>query len=365
MGSGEYKYKVDIFEFGILAFPFLLANVVIFSLILLYSKNKLPKKISSMIRRIFNFEVSAEVALLVIILLLGFYITFSINELLSEDPWEDFERMVHPALENWEMGNFAKKFTEPNMVYLLGTISLKIFGNYHVIAFIASIALVVLTYFITKKISGKRFSGLVAMAVLLQSNNFLTYDTTITYPNFWVLFYVLSLYLIYKKWPLAPLSFLLSITSKAITVMYLPMNVFFTYRSNISRMKKIFIISTYVALIVIGLSVLQVSGIGSSRISEFDAHSFWSGFTAFSAEFRFDFIIVLFILPLIVGLFFTARKGIREADGIMILLGWILLLSAILPAFTEFDNNPYRYITFVTFFAIGTGLVSSKVKQRV
>lgn len=363
MGPGDNKYKVDTFEPGILALPFLLTNVIVFSLIVLYLKNKLPTKALTVIRRVLNFEVSTEVTLLVIIVLLGIYITFTINELLMKDPWEDYDRIVKPALETWNINQFTKSISAPNLVYLFGTISFRIFGNYHVIAFIASIALVLLTYFITKEISGKRFSGLIAMVVLLQSNNFLTYDTTITYSNFWVLFYLLSLYMIYKKWPLSPISFLLSIPSKAITAAYLPMNLFFTYRANIPRRKKILIFSTYIAVIVIGMIVLQASGIGLTKIKEFNSHSFWSGFTAFSAEFRFDFLIVLFILPLIVGLFFASRRGILEADAIMILLGWILFLSAILPAFTEFDNNPYRYITFVVFFAVGTGLLFSKVKQ--
>jgi len=363
MGSGEFKYKVDIFEFGILAFPLLLTNAIIFCLFFLYSKRFLPITIPTAIRRVFSFEVSAQVATLAVILLLGFYISFNINELLVKDPWEDYERTVLPALENWEVGNITKNITEPNLVYLFGIISLKIFGTYHAIAFIASIAVVVLTYFITKEISGKRFSGLVAIAILLQSNNFLTYDTTLTYSNFWVLFYLLSLYLIYKKWQLSPISFLFSIPSKAITIMYLPMNLFFAYRVNIPRRKKILIFSSYIAIIVIGTIIFVVSGTGLSRIQVFDSHSFLSGLTAFSAEFRFDFLIVLFILPLIVGLFFASRRGILEADAIMTLLGWILLLSAILPAFTEYDNNPYRYITFVVFFAVGTGLLFSKVKQ--
>lgn len=365
MGPGDNKFKVDTFEPGILALPFLLTNVIVLSLMVLYSKNKLPTKLFTAIRRVLNFEVSTQVALIVMIVLLGIYITFSVTELLTKDPWEDYDRIVKPALETWNINKFTKSISAPNLVYLFGIISLEIFGNYRVIAFIASIALVLLTYFITKEISGKRFSGLVAMAILLQSNNFLTYDTTITYSNFWVLFYLSSLYMIYKKWPLSPISFILSIPSKAITAAYLPMNLFFTYRANIPRRKKILIFSSYAAIIVIGIIVLQASGLGPARIKEFNLHSFWSGFTAFSGEFRFDFLIVLFILPLIVGLFFVSRRGILEADSIMIMIGWILVLSAILPAFTEFDNNPYRYITLVVFFAIGTGLLFSKVKQRV
>lgn len=363
MGSGDHKFDVDLFELGLLSYPFLIIDGIVFGLIILYLTNKFPKSILSLIRNIRSFEVSKEVAIIVFIVLLGIYITFSINELLEPDPWEDYERVVRPALENWDISKFTE-LTSPNLVYLLGKISFKLFGNYRVIAFIASIALVSLTYLLTKKISGKRVSGLVAMVVLLQSNNFLTYDTTITYTNFWILFFVLSLYLIYKKWPISPLSFLLSIPSKAITIAYFPVIFIFAYRAPIPNNKKILVIVSFTALILIG-SVIVVTGAKVTQTNAFDSHSFWSGFTAFNAEFRFDYLITFFTIPLIVGLYLVSRSGIIEADSIIFVLGWILLLAALLPALTQFDNNPYRFVMYSVFFAIGIGVLFSKIKQAV
>jgi hypothetical protein len=114
---------------------------------------------------------------------------------------------------------------------------------------------------------------------------------------------------------------------------------------------------------VIGIIVVTASNMKYTQTNEFDWHSFWSGFTAFNAEFRFDYLIVFFTIPLIVGLFFVSRKGRIEVDSIIFVLGWILLLSALLPSLTQFDNNPYRFVMYSVFFAIGTGVLFSKVKQ--
>ena len=78
--------------------------------------------------------------------------------------------------------------------------SLNVFQNVKILPFVASILLVVVTYFLTYQISQKRFAGIVSMVVLLQSYTFLRYDTIAVYENFWVLFYIFSLYAVYKKW---------------------------------------------------------------------------------------------------------------------------------------------------------------------
>ncbi len=97
---------------------------------------------------------------------------------------------------------------------------------------------------------------------------------------------------------------------------------------------------------------------------EFDWHGFWSGFTAFSYEFRFDGLIILFLLPLTVGLFMASKNGIKNADSILVLILGMLLLSAIIPAFTHFMNNPYRFVPFVVIFAMGVGTLLSKIETK-
>jgi len=130
------------------------------------------------------------------------------------------------------------------------------------------------------------------MVILLQSNIFLTYDTSVAYTNFWILFYLLSLFFVYKFWPLSPLSYLISISSKALTILFLPMSIYFILCSNISKNKKIILLSTLTGIILIGtiVSVSTIDPISRGEITseEFDLKEFWMGFTSFSYQLRFD-----------------------------------------------------------------------------
>jgi hypothetical protein len=68
----------------------------------------------------------------------------------------------------------------------------------------------------------------------------------------------------------------------------------------------------------------------------------------------------MFMLPLTVGLFIASRHGIKEADSIMVLLMGPLLFAAIMPAFSGYTNNPYRFMPFIVFFAMGVGTLLSR-----
>jgi len=276
------------------------------------------------------------------------------------DPWEDFNRVMKSSLENWSIQEIDKDLTNIHVVYFFGNLSMQIFGNYRVMPFIASIALLVLTYFFTYEIAKKRFAGIVAMVLVLQSGIFLTYDSVITFSNFWILFYLFSLYTIYKKWPLSPISYVLSILSKALAIVFFPMTLFFIYRANISRKNKILLAITYGIIIVSGVSLLIISDTELTSGIEFDSHEFWAGFTAFSAQFRYDGLIVIFLLPLTIGLFIASRNGVTDADSILILILGMILLTPVLPGFSEFTNNPYRFVSLVVFFAIGVGTLLSR-----
>jgi len=236
-----------------------------------------------------------------------------------------------------------------------------IFGNYKAIPLLASIVLLITTYFITKRIAQKRFAGIIAVIILMQSNVFLKYDTSVAYTNFWILFYLLSLYTVYRFWPLSPVSYLLSIPSKALTILFLPMSVYFILRSNISKKQKAITAGISIIVIVIGVIVTGTEFSPTQEIQEeFDSNEFWMGFTSFSYQLRFDGLVILFMIPLITGLFLISKSGIRNAESIMVLIAGILLIAPILTGFTNQTNQPYRFMPLVVFFAIGVGVLLSK-----
>ena len=348
--------EINPYETGVWTYHLLTTNFILLGVAILYKKNRIPQIIRP-IKFVFDFEVSKKTALIVMIIFLAIYVSFTAQELSQEEVWDDY-KAVKERVQNWSPSQIAS--IEPHLRYMFLSASLNIFGNIRVLPFILSIALVVLTYFITKELSKKRFAGLVAVAILLQSNTFLSYDTTATYDNLWALLYVLSLYLIYKKWFLSPPSFLASIPAKALTAMFLPMTLFFIYRSNLPVQKKKILAIIYGAIIVAGIAFTAAGINASGSTVGYDPYDFWRGFTAWAFQMRFDVIVLFFMLPLIVGLFVVSKQGIIHADSIMVLLMGMLLSAPILQGFTNQTIQPYRFVPLVVFFAIGVGIILSK-----
>ena len=361
--------QVDVWELGVIAIPFIITNLIMLGIGIAYFTNKFPSKISNAINFIFKYEVSKTVAILSLAVMLGLYISFSLGELAEAEPWGDFTN-VKRKVDRYKIDQVFQGF-DLHVRWILLSSSVEIFDNMRVIPFISSISLLVLTYLLTLQISHKRFAGLVATAILLQSPIFLRYDTTATYENFWTVFYVFSLYSIHKFWPLSPISFGLSVASKALSAIFIPFTFFFIYQSQISKRQKIAVGLTYLVILVLGILAITVLGLtlpgatSEGRQVEFIDRFFWDGFTSFSYQLRFDYLVLLFILPLTFGLFLASRKGVLQADSILVLIAGILFSAPLLTGFTDITNQPYRFIPLVVFFAIGVGTVLSKRAHEI
>jgi len=363
---------IDPFTQGQWAIPIIITNFIILDFGLLYYTKKLPKKIQGVIKNsinfILDFEVSKKVTIIVIVVLLGTYIALTVDELgiAERAQWPDFKSRIEPVLKDFpnnEEGAIVIRvlFVKNFLLYS----SQEIFDNVKVIPFIGSIALLLVTYFFTAKIANKRFAGLVAIVVILQSDLFRTYDTAATYSYFWVLLYLLSLYLMCTKRHLSSVAYFLSIFSKPITAAFFPMSIFFLYRTNLKTRKKIQVLIPYIVIISLLIGMIFFAGINlASKNIGFDMNDFWGGFNTISSHIRSDGLVIIFMVPLLFGLFVTSRRGIPHADSIQLLIAGTLLAAPLLAAFTGFNVNPYRHVMFIVFFAVGVGMVLSKRSFR-
>jgi len=354
--------SVDPFEIGGSAFPVLTVGLILLGFGFLYYSGYLPNSIQSSIKFILNFEVSRKTSFFVLLILLTIYVGLSVEELAKQEEFGDI-REVLEGLERFPLdnaGNLSLSYRPVNSFLLKS--SEEIFQNYRIVPFLASISLIVLTYFFTVEITKKRFSGLISVSILLQSFLFLTFSSTVSYTNFWTLFYVLSLYLIIKKWQFSVLAYIGAILSKLLAVSFLPMTLFFTYRAKITKSQKIYAaLSNFsiVAIIFIYKEIVNVESISIffAKFSHFDR--FFNGFSALAYQFRYDQFILVFLIPLVCGLFMISRKGNKYADAIsFLILG--SLLSAPLTALADVTIQPYRFIPFIVFFSIGVGMIFSQ-----
>jgi len=365
--ASPYQTNLDPFEAGPLAIPLVIANFVLIGTGLAYYKRKLPASVSKPIDSILHFEVSKRITIIVAIILLAIYIGFSIPELtLNEEEQVGDYLVLKQALDLWPFGDsddlYVKEQNDRYVRIFLLYISQNIFQNIKLLPFIASILLVILTYFFTYQLSSKRFAGLVSMAVLLQSYTFLEYDTIAVYENFWVLFYVLSLYVINKKWYFSsPILYLLSIFTKAFAAPFVFMSMFFVYRSSLDKKKKMLIMIFYAAIIIAALTIFVFADTIYGELMIFKPFQFWLGFTVLAYQLRFDYFFILTLLPLTISLFIMSRKGIKVADSILILFLGTILAGPILVLLTDFYVIlPYRFVPLLVFFSIGIGVFLSK-----
>ena len=364
---GSYSDTINNpFEFGHQAFILIISNVIILGFGFAYYKQKLPIQLQNIIERVRSFEISKKTTIIVFIIIMGIYIGLSAPELFLDEAlqWDDYI-VLETALELWPDGESDNPYVQEQndryvRMFLLDT-SLNTFQNIKFLPFIASIAVVFFTYLLTTQICQKRFAGIISMIVLLQSSIFLKYDTIAVYENFWVLFYLISLYVLKKGWFLSPIFYILAVFSKAYVAPFFIMTLFSTYRSKISRKTKLAILLSYVVIITTAVVVIFTGETLYPKVFEIDPPSLILGFAATAFQFRGDLFILVMLLPVSIWLFILAKNRLKEADSILFLIFGTILAGPVLVMMTYFyEVLPYRLIPLIVFVAIGIGLFFSK-----
>ena len=363
---GKFSTNLIPYEIGIMAIPVILSNLAFFAFGIFYYKKKLPSQISDCINRIRIYEISKKPTLIILLIIFSVYIGFSTPELFLDESqqWPDYV-ILESALKIWPDGESESIYVEEQndryvRMLLLDT-SQKIFQNIKILPFAASILVILFTYLLTVQITEKRFAGIIAILVLIQSHTFLRFDTVAVYENFWVLFYLLSIYLIKKQWVLSPVFYILSFFTKAFVAPYFIMTLLFAARTSISTKKKLLLLISYVVIIGISALVVFFGDTVYPNVIQIDPSKFFIGLATFGPLLRYDFLLLLTILPVVVGLTFLAKNHMKEVDSILFLILGTLLAGPILIMFTNFyEILPYRYIPLIVFFAIGVGMFFSK-----
>ena len=364
----EFPNELDPFETSPWVLPIISSSIILFVVGFLYKTNNFPITLSNGIKFILNFEISKKTSIIIGIIILSIYIGFSIEELFLDEvnQWPDF-LILKEALEIWpSTDHWSVYVNEQNTRYvrmILLDFSQEFFQNIKLLPFIASISVVILTALVTIQISKKRFAGIISMIVLLQSITFTDFDTIAVYENFWVLFFLLSIYSIQKKWSYAsPTTYILSIFTKAYVVTYFWINIFFIYRADIPRKSKLYILASYGIVLSITYVIFETGrGIIYDEIVRIDFNSFLVGFTGWGNSMQLDPLLVLCVIPLTVGLFKKSLNGVKQADSILILILGTILAGPLISLVTDFYFIlPYRFIPFVIAIAIGIGVFLSK-----
>ena len=364
---GMFTENLNPFELGYLAIFLIVSNVIIFGFGIAYYKKKIPSLVYDVIKKIRTFEISKRVAVISLAIILGVYIGLSTPELFLDESkdWSDYNAVLLPALEIWPFGQaddiYVQEQNDRYVRMFLLDVSLDIFQNIKLLPFVASILVVVFTYLITVQFCQKRFAGMIAVIVLLQSYTFLKFDTVAVYENFWVLFFLISLYVIEKKWFLSPVFYILAFYTKAYVAPFFLMTLFTTYRSQISRRTKTAILISYVVTVSLAIALVFLGDTIYPGVIDINYSKFILGFQVIITQLRFDLFFIMTLLPVTVGLMFLSKSKLKHADSILILIFGTIIASPILVTFTyHYEILPYRFIPLLIFFSIGVGMFFAK-----
>ena len=355
----------DKFETGNNALVLILGNVIIFSLGYVYKKNKIAN-FSSFVNKIRNFDISKKQSLIIGTIILVVYAAITSPELTLDEAlqWGDYD-ILTSALETFPETTSGDQIQDEQnsrfvRMILLG-FSQDYLDNIKILPFISSIILIALVGLTAFEISQKKIAGLIAMLVIIQSYTFLEYDTIAVYENFWVSFFLFSIYTIHKKWHLSGIFYLLSVFSKAFSTPFLILNVFYVIRSELNSKTKLRIIISYGIIILIMLGLFAMGNTIYDDVVHIDFNRFMNSLSDFSSQMRYDHFMLVMILPITIGLFFTARAGLIQAESLLFFISVLLLAGPLVALLTDFYVIlPYRFIPLIAFFAISIGVVIFK-----
>ena len=355
----------DKFEIGNNASVLILGNIIILSLGYVYKKNKITN-FSSFVNKIRDFDISKKQSLIIGIIILVVYAAITSPELTLDEAlqWGDYG-ILTSALETFPETTSGDQIQDEQnsrfvRMILLG-FSQDYLNNIKILPFISSIILIGLVGLTTFEISQKKIAGLIAMLVIIQSYTFLEYDTIAVYENFWVSFFLFSIYTIHKKWHLSGIFYLLSVFSKAFSTPFLILNVFYVIRSEFDSKTKLRIMISYGVIILIMLGLFAMGNTIYDDVVHIDFNRFMNSLSDFSSQMRFDHFMLIMILPVTIGLFFVARTGLIQAESLLFFISVLLLAGPLVALLTDFYVIlPYRFIPLIAFFAISIGVVIFK-----
>ena len=155
---------------------------------------------------------------------------------------------------------------------------------------------------------------------------------------------------------MSPITYIVAIFSKILIIAYFPITLFFILNAKISIKKKIILSASFVILIAAGSSLnLTYIGIEWDKIL--------NGFISFSYQMRFDGLIIVFLIPIVTGLYLISKNN-QYANTVSIMISWSLISSPLLLALTEVSTQPYRWIPLVVFCAIGAAMILTNQKNE-
>ena len=186
--------------------------------------------------RVVTHVENKETSLALLVVIMFAFVIVESHEMNEVEQFPDYFDHVVPYLESCELDEIPNRMasngeltpTRSPLKWWSLCFSNSILGNERLIPFLYSIILIPVTYSFVTHLTQRKFTAIIAVLVLVSAGTFLEFDTTSTYEQSWVVFLMLSLIMVMRGNALGMvIFFLLSLLSKPIAVIYVP--VFFAF----------------------------------------------------------------------------------------------------------------------------------------
>lgn len=305
--------------------------------------------------RLASFDLSQRVSLVVLVSILTVYSAITVQEISNDFYFPDYEFLKF-RLDKWEPVDIFSGF-EVHLRYALLKSSLLVFGNAKVVPFFLSLGLLITTYFFAIQLARTRLAGPVATAIVVASNIFRNFDTSPAYEYSWVLFYILSLYFIANRWHLSPICFVASIFCKPLTVVFLPMTIYFICKSTIPTKTKYMLFFVY-GLLVVGGIILSDYGLRND-VFVFRPDTMLEGvldWWLFLAIGDMPYAVGLLLVMFWLGMYHF-RVQLPYSSAILVCILGVILSTIFIEGFTVYYNESYRMVPLIVFFGVAVGML--------
>ena len=230
-------------------------------------------------------------------------------------------------------------------------ISEKFLGNEHVLPFLFSFGVVVLSYLLTFEITKSYPRSILVSGLLLCSTILGWLGPTASFSAGWAFYFMASMYTIHKRPEIVGILFFMSIASKGITFLLLPIMIWYIFKAGTKNKER--------ALVSLGTAfgiVIVLWAMGDHNIIQHDSMMFdisridWNNLVY---VFRSDPIQYV-MLPVSTALLATSRHHLAKPILAFNLFYYSLIL--LLPIFSVYGMFDYRMIPQIVFMAIGVSL---------
>ena len=232
-----------------------------------------------------------------------------------------------------------------------------VLGNVYTIPTLSMLALLVIVFYYTKKLTSSTTYSLIAVLGVVISHSFAHYGFSATYDQTWVLLLFSSLLLLNTRFSyLAVIPFIISLGFRGLPLLDMPIISAQIIILNHTRKKKLLLIIPFILVSIISIIYILDGGYALTQAQQL-SFNLVRGFESIQS-YRMDMILFACAIPEILLLYKIKTK---EASFILLSISYLIFQTYYLYAFSNLVQQPYRLFPLIIMISLGYSYILSRM----